>query len=93
MEYCDGKLVHEDLSVAGRAFADRYYGEEGLYLDDYAQHFGDLMYVVPEHKHDFAKFSAILEARLQSGVLTKNDLPQGFSASARAQAKPWWKFW
>lgn len=82
-QHCDGKLVDEMLTDEGNAFAEQYYGDDGLYLDDYATHFGDLMYVSSESEHDFAKFSAILEARLSSGVLTKTQL----------KSKPWWKFW
>ena len=70
-KYCDGKLTNEDLDETGNAFAERYYGEDGLYLDDYAEHFGDLLYVAPESEHDFATFSSMLERRLESGILTK----------------------
>lgn len=81
--YCDGKLVDVMLSEAGNAFAKRYYGEDGLYLGDYAAAFSEQMYIAPESAHDFAKFSAILDARLASGILTKTQL----------KAKPWWKLW
>jgi hypothetical protein len=70
-KYCDGKLTNEDLDETGNAFAEQYYGDDGLYLDDYAEHFGDLLYVAPESAHDFSKFSAMLERRLESGILTK----------------------
>lgn len=76
--YCDEKFTDEDLNEEGNSFAQRYYGSRGLYLDDYTQHFGALMYVAPEGAHDFQVFSGILEARLKSGILTRN---------------PWWKFW
>lgn len=82
-QYCDGKLIDEMLSEAGNAFAELYYGDDGLYLDDYANNFGDLMYVMPEAAHDFVKYSAILDARLKSGILTKSQL----------KSKPWWKVW
>ena len=81
--YCDGKLVDEMLTDTGNAFAAQYYGEDGLYLDDYAEHFGAQMYIAPESAHDFTKFSAVLDARLKSGVLTK----------AQAKKKPWWQVW
>ena len=74
LKYCDGKLTDEDLDDRGNAFAEEYYGEDGLYFDDYATHFGDLMYEVPETAHDFKKFSAMMENRLKSGVLTKQKL-------------------
>lgn len=82
-QYCDGKLVDEDLSEEGSRFAEQYYGEDGLYFDDYTQHFGNLMYVAPERAHDFSKYSATLEDRLRSGVLTKQQLKK----------RPWWKPW
>jgi|SRR5450830_361937 len=67
--YCDGKFTDEDLSDAGNSFTQQYYGGDGLYLLDYVEHFGDLMYVAAESAHDFAKFSSILDARAASGVL------------------------
>lgn len=71
--YSDGKLIDESLSAEGRAFAQRYYGDKGLYLADYTEHFGELMYVASEAEHDFAKFSALLNARLESDILTEGD--------------------
>ena len=68
---CDGKLTDEDFDEKGNTFASQYYGKNGLYLDDYAENFGDLMYVAPESEHDFELFSSILEARYQSGDLTE----------------------
>lgn len=104
--YCDGKLVEDMLSAAGNAFASQYYGDEGLYLDDYAREFGQFMYSAPDDAHDFAKFSQMLEGRLQSGALTQRMLEAskvelaGWGASKRVVAtqekKPstrWWKFW
>ena len=55
LKYCDGKFTNEDLDERGNAFAQEYYGDEGLYLDDYAGQFGSLMYLAPESAHDFAK--------------------------------------
>lgn len=80
-KYCDGKLTDEDFNAEGNAFAGKYYGDGGLYLEDYQNHFGECEYVVPELNHDFAKFSMVLERRFASGVLTKK------------QVKPWWKVW
>ena len=82
-EYCDGKLVSDMLNEAGNTFAQRYYGDDGLYLNDYGSGFGELMYVAGEPAHDFDKFSAMLEARFASGVLTKS----------QAKPKPWWRVW
>ena len=82
---CDGQLTDEDLNEEGNRFAAQYYGEEGLYLGDYADHFGDQMYVAPDSAHDFAKFSAMVEARFKSSALT--------DAGAAKSGKPWWKFW
>ena len=82
-KYCDGKFTDEDLSDEGNAFAAQYYGKDGLYLADYAEHFSELMYVAAEDAHDFAKFSSILESRRRSGILT----------SAMLKAKPWWRWW
>jgi len=82
-KYCDGKLTDEDLNEDGNAFAEQYYGDAGLYFQDYATHFGALMYVAPEEAHDFEAFSSVLEARYQSGILT----------TAQLKPNPWWKFW
>jgi hypothetical protein len=82
-KYCDGKLVDDMLTDAGNAFAERYYGDDGLFLEDYALAFKEQMYVAPESAHDFARFSAVLDARLASGILTKGQL----------KSKPWWKVW
>ena len=68
-DYCDGKFTDEDLNDEGNSFAIKYYGDAGLYLEDYAENFGNQMYVAPEAEHDFARFSAMLDARLASGVL------------------------
>ncbi|WP_449117367.1 DUF7832 domain-containing protein [Pseudomonas viridiflava] len=69
--YCDGKFTEEDLTEAGNLFTQQYYGDDGFYLHDYTEHFGDFMFVAPESAHDFDKFSSILEARFTSGVLVK----------------------
>jgi len=82
-EYCDGNLTNDDLDDAGNAFAEEYYGEHGLYLDDYSANFEHLMYVAPEEDHDFDLFSSVLEDRLRTGVLTRS----------QANRKPWWRFW
>lgn len=66
---CDGKFTDEDLTDEGNFFTQQYYGNDGLYLEDYSEHFGDLMYVAPESAHDFEKFSSILDARAATGVL------------------------
>ena len=81
LKYCDGKFTDDDLDEMGNEFARKYYGDNGLYLEDYAKHFGKLMYVAPESAHDFKIFSAMIERRLKSGVLTKHD------------HKSWWKLW
>ncbi len=73
-EKCDGKFTDEDLSDEGNSFAGAYYADDGLYLGDYAEHFGDLMYVAPESDHDFQAFSAMLDARLASGKLRRSDI-------------------
>jgi hypothetical protein len=77
--YSDGKLIDVSLSDEGNAFAQRYYGDEGFYLADYAEHFGELMYVASEAEHDFAKFSAMVNARVGIDILTEAD--------ARSQAR------
>ncbi len=84
IKYCDGKLTDEDFDEIGNDFASQYYGDDGLYFDDYVKHFGHLIYVAPESDHDFIKYSAVLEHRYQTGILTKTQ---------RKAEKPWWKFW
>lgn len=69
-KYCDGKFTDEDLNESGNAFASQYYDDDGLYLEDYANHFGEQMYVTSEDAHDFKKFSTVLDTRLKSGILT-----------------------
>ena len=69
--HCDGKFTDEDLTDEGNSFAAQYYGNEGLYLDDYAEQFGSLMYVAPESAHDYEKFSRMLESRGATGILAK----------------------
>ena len=83
LSFCDEKLTDEDFSEEGNKFAREYYGDDGLYLDDYANSFGELMYVAPEAKHDFELFSTILETRHSSGILTNEHAKKN---------KPWWKF-
>jgi hypothetical protein len=83
-KYCDGKLTTEDLNEEGNAFAENYYGDEGLYLSDYANEFRGLMYVASEQEHDFKRFSDLIEKRRSSGVLTKKQLKA---------SNPWWKLW
>ena len=78
LTYCDGKLTNETLNEQGNAFAEKYYGDQGLYPQDYHTHFGSKEYLSPESEHDFAEFSSVLQDRLNSGQLTK---------------KPWWKLW
>lgn len=73
-KYCDGKFIDEDLNEEGNAFAAQYYGSDGLYLDDYAEVFGDLMYVAPEEAHDYSKLSNMLNARNKSGILRRSQL-------------------
>lgn len=82
-QYCDGKLIDDMLNDEGNRFAGQYYGDDGLYLDDYTEHFGELMYVAPESAHDFSRYSSVLENRFRSGVLTKQQIKK----------KPWWKLW
>lgn len=78
LTYCDGKLTDESLNAPGNAFAEKYYGDRGLYLQDYSEHFGHHEYSSPESAHDFTAFSSLLNGRLKSGKLTR---------------KPWWKRW
>lgn len=75
-QHCDGKLTDEDLNDEGNSFAEHYYGDEGLYLIDYAENFADLMYTRPESTHDFSLFSQIVEDRYQSGILTESQLDE-----------------
>lgn len=69
-QYCDGKLNDAMLSDEGNAFAQQYYGEDGLFYLDFALCFPGSLYVVPEAAHDFKKYSALLDARLKSGEFT-----------------------
>ena len=73
LQYCDGKLIDEDLSAEGNAFASQYYSEKGFYLDDYSKQFDPLVYTAPIEAHDFAVFSEMVDARLRSGNLTRSE--------------------
>ena len=96
-KYCDGKFTDEDISEFGQKFVEQYYGDEGLYLKDYSEHFGELMYIAPESAHDFKKFSAMIEQRLEGGPLTEKRAPVLAGDERRVitkmPAKPWWKLW
>ena len=83
-KYCDGKLTDEDFNSDGVAVANRYYGDDGLYLDDYANSIDDDLYTISEEQHDFEKLYKIMNSRLESGILTNEDLKN---------KKPKWKFW
>lgn len=74
--FCDGKFTDRDLNDDGNAFASQYYGDDGLFPADYETHFGDLMYVTSETKHDFAKFAAMLDQRRASGIFTQSQIGQ-----------------
>jgi hypothetical protein len=63
--------------------AERYYGSDGLYLDLYANGFGELTYVASERANDRGQFSAILEARFTSCLLAKQQI----------KPKRWWRAW
>ncbi|WP_374388969.1 hypothetical protein [Sandaracinobacter sp.] len=73
MAACDGKLMSEDLSVAGNAFATAYYlyDEDGhedgdpSYLPDYAKSFADApnAYSVPDTWASYDRLAPLLAAR------------------------------
>lgn len=49
MRWCDGKLTDEDFTEEGNLFLQSYYGKEtDLYISDYIENFGGLMYVKGE---------------------------------------------
>lgn len=81
---CDGKFTDEDLTLEGNEFAAKYYGDDGLYFDDYANNFGELMYLKPESDHDFGVYSSMVESRLESGVFTSADM-------VKQKPRSWWK--
>ena len=82
--YCDGKLTNEDFSKEGNNFAELYYGDNGLYLNDYSEQFYELMYIEPEEKHNYTQLSNTIEQRYKSNILTEEQLKK---------SKPLWKFW
>jgi hypothetical protein len=53
----------EMVSLDGRKFLDAYYGERGLYPDDYQAFMGDRTFEVREKDVDFAGFSAMVDRR------------------------------
>lgn len=76
-KYCDGKFTAEDLNNEGNKFAQKYYGDNGLYLDDCGRYFADDIYSKPESECDYSLFSTMLTERYSSGKLSKS----------------FWKFW
>lgn len=76
LQNCDGKFTDEDLSEEGNLFAKQYYGENGLYLEDYSREFVALLYVKPEPAHSYQSFSEMINSRFKSGVLTKAEIPR-----------------
>ena len=85
LSHCDEKLTDADVNEAGQRFAAAYYGSDGLYLEDYATVFESQMYTASESEICFEKFSKMVSARWESGVLTSTQLAN--------QKKPWWRFW
>ena len=62
---CDGKFTDEDLNAEGNTFISAYFGNNGPYLDDYGNHFGDLLYLASEKEHDYSRFSDIVDRRYE----------------------------
>lgn len=91
-KYCDGKLTHEDFNEEGNDFAKSYYVESELYLSDYAKLFSEQMYVVPEGKHDFTKYSEMIEKRYQT-FSALGSFSGDVLGEMAANERPWWKFW
>ena len=57
---CDDKLTNEDLNEVGNAFAMEYY-EADLYLDDYADVFGDEVPTLFHVEDKWSNYSRIKE--------------------------------
>jgi len=89
-KHCDGKLTDEDFNQTGNEFSSKYYGDDGLYFDDYVELFEDLMFESPESDHDFNQLSQVMESRYQSNIITKSDTQK---MPLTKKQKPWWKFW
>jgi len=83
-KYCDGKLTDEDFNEEGNKIASEYFGDDGLYLDDYCQIIEHELYEGTENDHDFNKLKERMDSRLTSGIFTK---------TALKASKPWWKIW
>ena len=64
-----GKFTDEDLNEEDNVFAAQYYGDEGLYLNDFAENFGNQMYVSSESEFNYPKFSKMLDNRYKSEQL------------------------
>jgi hypothetical protein len=61
---CDGKLVDDMLSAAGKAFTDAYYNSEDGYLEDWARTFEDQPeYGVRDTPESFARIEEVLDRR------------------------------
>lgn len=75
-QFCDGQLTDENVNDDGNDFASQYYGPSGLYIHDYADRFGHLMFVASEQDHDYDGFSSMLQSRLDSGPLVTSSAGQ-----------------
>lgn len=66
MGHCDGKLIADDLSEEGNAFATSYYGADGAYYVDLADVAAaeKSIYHLPDSWETFDGIAPVLDARL-----------------------------
>lgn len=64
----DDKFVSDMAAPEGRPFLDAYYGDDGLYLQDYDEWIGPRAFEALEKDIDFRAFSAMIDRRYEEFV-------------------------
>lgn len=79
IQYCDERLLDEDLSDAVNPFAAEYYEETGSYFSDYADVFEEYesIYAVEDTWDNFDKIAPLIDKRFEQWT-SKNVKSRGF---------------
>ncbi|MCA8939388.1 MAG: hypothetical protein KDB07_06260, partial [Planctomycetes bacterium] len=75
-----------EFSDEAQGFVRSYYGNEGLYWDDFVS-VARRPYQVSEREINYSTLEALINERRKRGVFTKA------GAVKLPPSKPWWKFW
>ena len=86
MEQCDEKMVSDMFTDEGNRFAMAYYeSKTGKFLEDYESTLAQGLpstYHIKDSWETYEKIKPIFDRRFAE-----------FKGGAKAEAKPWWKFW